>query len=133
MAWVDRDGVIHTNWIYEPRQVVGPVLSSSVGQSSIGELRASASALSEVMMNLLDELGAELERDRESTNDPLDGRELPDDFLIETSDADAALSPQVTSLVAQTAAKWRIEVLQAINEVIHDRIDELSEKDDPED
>lgn len=133
MAWVESDGVIHTNWIYEPRRLFGPILSSSVDRASIGELRASASTLSEMIMNLDEVLGAELERDLESTNDPTFGRELPGDFVIETSEASADLSLHITSLAAQTSAKWRLEVLQAIDWVILDRIDELSEKDDTED
>jgi hypothetical protein len=132
MAWVDSDGVIHTNWIYEPRRIVGPILSSSVDRASIGELRTTARALSEMMMNLDEVLGAELERDLEPTNDPLYGRELPDDFLIETSEASADLSLQITSLAAQTSAKWRLETLHAIDWVILDRIDELSEQEETE-
>jgi len=118
MAWVDGDGVIHTNWIYEPRRLLGPILSSSVDRASIGELRASASTLSEMIMNLNEVLGAELQRNLESANDPTFGRELPGDFVIETSEASEDLSMHIASLAAQTSAKWRLEVLQAIDWVI---------------
>jgi hypothetical protein len=126
VAWIDENGVVHINWVYEPGRLLGPVISGVVDRSLIADLRSASEVLSLAMGDLVDQLASELEMDHQPTTDLPEGHEIPEDLVIETSEPNLSLPIQVANLVAQAPARWRAEVLQAINEVIHDRIDDIS-------
>ena len=131
MAWIDSEGVTHTVWIYEPRRLLGPVLAASIDGASIADLRSATGALADLMVDMLDEIGDGLEVLKDACREPTADMQLPEDMIIESSLQGASLNVQVGELVKATSAQWRVEVLQAVNDVIHDRIDERDDNGSP--
>lgn len=125
MAWMDENGVVHLNWVYEPKRLVGPLLARSIDAAPLAELRLAAEALGEIMVYLVDQLGSDLDRDEETENASFVDLDVPEDLIVDTSEPKESLSVQLSVVIDQVPIRWKAEVVQAINEIVHDRIDEI--------
>lgn len=131
MAWLDDDGVVHTMWIYEPTSIVGPVLASAIEGASEGDILEATETIARMTGEVLEGVAPSLRAQTGVACEPGNSNASevePDDLKVDIVGDGRSLAQQIEEAIKSFDPTWRVEVMFAINDVLHDRRELLQKR-----